>query len=214
MVVDIKYLDTKHQVTTTHPSMADARDALTSRVLPFMTLSDASNPLTAPVLLDPSLPPHVRAAKRFSVEGRNAIGEQTMFLLFDDRNNATRVSVTGGTGGLGLEAARTLLEHGLSGVCLFDMIPSIKSSEPAINALRHDFPASKIEIEIVDVTEDEVVKIAVERTVQRLGRIDILLCFAGVASCTHATETTSSNWKRVLDVNTTGSWFCAQVVGR
>jgi short chain dehydrogenase len=196
--------------------MANSRDALTSRTLPSMTFSDGLNPLTAPVLLDPSLPPLIKAAKRFSVEGQNAVGEQNKYshLRCRDVTAGDTFLVTGGAGRLGLEAALTLLEHGLLGVCLFDVSPSITSSEPAIKALRHDFPESKIVTEIVDVTDDQAVQSAVERTVQNLGSVDILLCFAGVVGCTHAAEMTSSEWKRVLDINTTGSWFCAQAIGR
>jgi NAD(P)-dependent dehydrogenase (short-subunit alcohol dehydrogenase family) len=45
-----------------------------------------------------------------------------------------------------------------------------------------------------------------------LESVDVLLWFVG---STHAAEKTSSEqWNRVLDINTTGSWFRAQAVGR
>ena len=56
----------------TAPS-STARDELLSRVLPQMTFSDASNPLTAPLKAPEGLSPSARAQRRFSVEG-NAIG--------------------------------------------------------------------------------------------------------------------------------------------
>lgn len=122
--------------------------------------------------------------------------------------------VTGGAGALGLESARALLEHGLSGLCLLDVAGSIDSSEPIIDNLRVDFPSSKIITESVDVTDDQAVDAAVQRTVRVLGSIDVLLCFAGVVGCTHAVDMSTNEWRRVLDINTTGSWLCAQAVGK
>lgn len=123
-------------------------------------------------------------------------------------------SVTGGAGALGLETARALLEHGLSGLCLFDVAGSLESSAPAILKLVSDFPSSKIIMESVDVTDDQAIDAAVQLTVRLLGSIDILLCFAGVVGCTHAVDMSKDEWRRTLDINTTGSWLCAQAVGK
>jgi len=54
------------------PSEADARNALTARIIPEMVLSDDANPLTAPLPSTNDLQPADRAIKRFAVEG-NAI---------------------------------------------------------------------------------------------------------------------------------------------
>ena len=79
---------------------ADERATLTSRTIPTMTLSTASNPLTAP-LPRHQASPAARASTRFSVQG-NAI-------------------ITGGAGTLALTAARALLEHGLVGLTLLGL---------------------------------------------------------------------------------------------
>lgn len=50
------------------------RDDLRVRQYPEMALSNISNPLSKPILIDPSLSPAARAAKRFQVEG-NAVSE-------------------------------------------------------------------------------------------------------------------------------------------
>jgi sorbose reductase len=49
---------------------------------------------------------------------------------------------------------------------------------------------------------------------QILGDIDILLCFAGVVGCTHALEMSAAEWRRTLEINTTGSFLCAQAVAK
>ena len=64
------------------------------------------------------------------------------------------------------------------------------------------------------VKDEECVRGAVAQTVSELGSVDILLCYAGVVACTHALELDIDEWRRTLDVNTTGSWLCAQAVAR
>ncbi|TKX21298.1 hypothetical protein C1H76_6372 [Elsinoe australis] len=172
------------------------RDSLASRQLPSMTLSDgSSSSKTAP---PPALPSHLtateRAQARFEVKG-NAI-------------------VTGGAGTLALSAIRALLEHGLSGVALFDLENTLKSSDSAIQELRSDFPNAQIATLAVDVTDAGAVDHAVGQSVERLGPITTLLCFAGIVGCVHAMDMRADQWRKTLDVNTTGSFLCGQAVAK
>ncbi|KAJ3862207.1 hypothetical protein EV359DRAFT_83566 [Lentinula novae-zelandiae] len=172
----------------------DARNDLTKRILAQMTLSQASNPLTAPILLPKeNFTPSERARRRFAIEG-NAI-------------------VTG-AGGIGLSAIRALLEHGASGIAIFDVPVSYATSTPAIDDLKKDFPQAKIATYNVDVRDEELVNKTVDLVIEDFGVVDMLLCFAGVVGCEHAHELKADDWKRVMDVNVTGSWFCAQAVGK
>jgi len=66
-----------------------------------------------------------------------------------------------------MAGARALLEHGLSGLALFDLIISEKSE--GIEELKNDFPDRKILLKIVDVTDAEGVNEAVEATAKELG---------------------------------------------
>ncbi|KAJ4473036.1 hypothetical protein J3R30DRAFT_3659380 [Lentinula aciculospora] len=172
----------------------DSRRDLTKRVLPQMSLSHALNPLTAPLPLPREIfTPSERARQRFSVEG---------------------IAIVTGAGGIGLSVIRALLEHGASGIAIFDVPVSYATSLPAIDALRIDFPQAKIVTFDVDVRNEGLVNDAVDRVVEELGVVDMLLCFAGVVGCEHAHEVKPDDWKRFLDVNVTGSWFCAQAVGK
>ncbi|ESK91960.1 short chain dehydrogenase reductase family [Moniliophthora roreri MCA 2997] len=171
-----------------------ARDQLTKRELVQMTLSEPSNSLTGPAKLPADLSPEERARRRFAVEG-NAI-------------------VTGGSGGIGLVVIRALLEHGASGIAIFDVPGSLATSQEAINALRTDFPNARIITVEVDVRDEARVESAVQEAVTGLGSVNMLLCLAGVVQVGHAHEMAASEWRRVLDVNTTGSWFCAQAAAK
>ena len=66
----------------------------------------------------------------------------------------------------------------------------------------------------MDVRDEIQLEARVKEVVSELGSVDMLLCLAGVVHTQHAEETTSEDWRRVMDVNTTGSWFCAQAVGK
>ncbi len=129
------------------------------------------------------------------------------------QNNRYNI-VTGGSGVLGLAACRALLEHGASGVSIFDVLASISSGKEVITRLQEDFPRAKVITRIVDVRDDATVHAAVSETAVELGSVDILLCFAGIVGTTHAIDMDVAEWKRVLDINTTGSWVCAQAVAK
>jgi len=95
---------------------------------------------------------------------------------------------------------------------IFDMNPS--QSQPAIAKLQSSFPGSKILTKKLDITDADAVSLAVEETVAAFGTIDILLCFAGVVGCVHAIDMTPLQFRRTLDINTTGTFLCAQAVAR
>nr|POE75453.1 nadp-dependent mannitol dehydrogenase [Quercus suber] len=175
--------------------MAD-RDSLTSRTLPFMTLSDGSEAsLTGPPLPLPHYLTHEgRAVARFAVEGN--------------------VIVTGGAGTLGLSAARALLEHGATGLVIWDLESTLRSSLAAITTLAQDFSQARVFSIAVDVTDASSVSEAVAASVQHLGSVEHLFCFAGIVGCVHAMEMTEAQWRKTLDVNATGSFICAQAVAK
>jgi len=120
--------------------------------------------------------------------------------------------VTGGAGTLALANARALLEHGLAGLALFDLDPSHAQAE--IDSLRKDFPDAPILALKVNVTNAEQLHNAVALVARELGSVDIMCCFAGVVGCTHAVDMTPEEWKRTLDINTTGTFLSAQAAAR
>jgi sorbose reductase len=120
--------------------------------------------------------------------------------------------VTGGAGTLGFAAARALLEHGLSGLMIFDVNPD--QAQVKIEELEKEFPKAKISFQKVDITDDMAVAKSVEETAFLLGPINIVLCFAGVVGCTHAIDMTAAQFRRTLDINTTGSFLVAQAAAK
>ncbi|KAL3484398.1 oxidoreductase [Aspergillus germanicus] len=175
------------------PSEITDRDALTSRIVPSMTLSTGTPasktaPPTNPIAQDST----TGARQRFAVTG-NAV-------------------VTGGAGTLGLRSCDALLEHGLKGLMIFDINPA--ESETEIEAMREKFPDATIATMTVDVTDEERVAEAMRETARVLGSIDHLVCFVGVVGCVETLEMPVSQWRRILDINTTGSFICAQAAAK
>ncbi|CAM1509712.1 Fc.00g000470.m01.CDS01 [Cosmosporella sp. VM-42] len=169
------------------------REALTARTIPSMIFSNGSpSSLTPPPTAAIESDPVVGAQKRFSVRG-NAV-------------------VTGGAGNLGLRSCDALLEHGLQGLMIFDVNPA--SSQKEIEKMKAKFPGAKIHVCKVDVTAEEAVRDAMEETARVLGSIDTLICFVGVVGCIESLEMPISQWRKIIDVNTTGSFICAQAAAK
>ena len=108
--------------------------------------------------------------------------------------------------------ARALLEHGLSGLALFDL--DFTTSDEKVDEMSKAFPKARILRIRVDVTDAAQVDRAVESALRELGAVRILCCFAGVVGCTHAIDMTPGEWKRTLDVNTSGAFLCAQATAK
>lgn len=103
-----------------------------------------------------------------------------------------------------------MLEHGASGVCLWDLESTLRSSQAAITSLAADFPNSRVFSISVDVTDATSVQEGVSSTVSTLGSLDHLFCFAGIVGCVPALSMTAEQWRKTLDVNSTGAFLCAQ----
>jgi sorbose reductase len=186
------------------------RDALALRTLPTMTLSSATNPLTAPPPpLYPSLSAADRALARFAVKGN--------------------VVITGGAGVLALASARALLEHGASGVALLDLESTLASSQSAIQLLRSDFPHARIVDLACDITSEKVAYVIRDAAIalntptnnhsssstHRIEpRISMLLCFAGIVGCVPSLSCPASQWRKIIDVNLNGAFLCAQAAAK
>lgn len=172
---------------------ATAQHDLSKRAIPHMVLSEGGDKfLTAPPTFELGANATDCALGRFRVDG-NAI-------------------VTGGTGTLGLAACTALLEHGLSGLAIFDV--NAAQSERQILSLNKRFPSRIIVCFQVDVTDEVAVQQAVDNAAETLGPLNHLLCFSGIVGCVNAMDMSAAQWRRIMDVNTTGSFLCAQAVAR
>lgn len=130
--------------------------------------------------------------QRFSLDGKTAV-------------------VTGGARGLGFEMARALCESGVTGIAIVDILDD--AGQEAIKELNTDFGVTS-SFYRVDVRNDLAVKEVFDAIVRDFGGIDVLIASAGVADLVKAEEYPPDRFRRVIDINLNGVFYCAQVCGQ
>jgi 3-oxoacyl-[acyl-carrier protein] reductase len=115
--------------------------------------------------------------------------------------------VTGGAQGIGLSIASRLLASRAS-VSLWD-----RDTEALSAALKQLGEHGNVSAEIVDVSQATSVATAADATIQKHGKIDILVANAGIAGPNHKTwEYPIGAWKQVIDINLGGVFLCCHAI--
>jgi len=112
-----------------------------------------------------------------------------------------RVVVTGGTSGIGEATSRRFLEEGAHVTALAFGEEEVATAPERIRG---------IEAIRLDVADRE----AVEAAFERIGTLDVLIANAGISVRKPFLEIEQADWQRVLDVNLTGVFNCAQTAAR
>lgn len=112
--------------------------------------------------------------------------------------------VTGGASGLGkASAARIVAEGGK--VVLWDL------NADALKAAADEVGATHVVA--LDVSDADAVAAAAEESNKALGHIDILIASAGITGATVPVhEFPIDSWKRVVDINLNGVFYCSRAV--
>lgn len=113
--------------------------------------------------------------------------------------------VTGGGGTIGKAIARVLAEHGAS-VAVADV--DFDSADRAANEISTR-RCCALAVHL-DVCNPDSVARAVATTVDEFGGVDILVNNAGICPLTQFESITIEEWNRVLAINLTGAFLCAQ----
>jgi NAD(P)-dependent dehydrogenase (short-subunit alcohol dehydrogenase family) len=117
--------------------------------------------------------------------------------------------VTGGASGIGRAVAHQLAERGAA-IAVADI--NREAAETVATALRSE--GARAEAIAVDVSQPEQAEAMVARAVEALGGLDILIHSAGVGVERSFLETTPEEWRRILDIDLSGTFFCGQAVAR
>jgi NAD(P)-dependent dehydrogenase (short-subunit alcohol dehydrogenase family) len=117
--------------------------------------------------------------------------------------------VTGGSRGLGLAMAHGLGELGAK-------VAITARSEDELAAAAGELRAAGTTVAAIphDLADLDRVGTLVDRVVDELGDVDVLVNNAGVAITGAAEETPAEDWNRVMDVNINAMFFLTQAVGR
>jgi gluconate 5-dehydrogenase len=121
---------------------------------------------------------------------------------------AGRHAVVVGVGGLGRAIAVGLAEHGVN-VAAADM------DAARATAAAREIAGSRVGslALTVDVTREESVRRLAHDVLETFPRVDILVNAAGITFRKRAEDIGVEEWRRIIDVNTTGSFICCQVFG-
>ncbi|HXC43760.1 MAG TPA: SDR family oxidoreductase [Candidatus Dormibacteraeota bacterium] len=115
--------------------------------------------------------------------------------------------ITGAAQGIGQRTSEVFAERGFA-LALNDL----RSPSETLARTRQQGVRA---IEVLGSVADEA---AVERmadtVMQEFGRIDVLVNNAGIASIAPAEETTTEEWRRVMEVNLLGPFLCCRKFGR
>ena len=124
--------------------------------------------------------------------------------LFEGRFKGRAAIVTGGASGLGLAVAKRIVAEG-GAVSIWDLNPD------ALAAARKETGA--VHTVAIDVSDRIAVDRATGESVAALGKVDILVCSAGITGATAPIKDFPiDSWLRVMDINLNGLFYCNRAV--
>lgn len=116
--------------------------------------------------------------------------------------------VTGASRGIGREIARNLAKNNIN------VIANYNNSEKEAIELKEELEKENIIIDIfkADVSKREDAKNIVEYTINKYGKVDILINNAGISEYKLFTEETDDDWNRIINNNLYSAFVMSQEV--
>lgn len=117
--------------------------------------------------------------------------------------------VTGASSGLGVEIASALADAGA------DLVICARRTELlAATQERVERTGRRCVAVTADITDPDQCTRVVDRALEQLGAVDVLVNNAGIATAVPATRETPEEFSRVIELNLMGSYWMAQACGR
>lgn len=114
--------------------------------------------------------------------------------------------VTGGARNIGRAIARSLAAGGAA--VMVNANTSREAAQETVDLIQS--AGGRATLFMADVTDPEAVARMVDETIQRFGRLDILVNNAAIRSETPFSETTLEEWRQVLSTVLDGAFICTQ----
>ena len=118
--------------------------------------------------------------------------------------------VTGASAGLGLQMAKAFANQGANLVLLARRMNLLEENARIIH---EEFGVEVLPF-ACDITDTERVKEAVKATMDKFGRVDILMNNAGTGAVANAEEITDEQFKKELDIDLFGTFVCSREFGK
>lgn len=118
--------------------------------------------------------------------------------------------IPGGTAGIGKEIALAYAREGATVV----VMSRSKDKVAVTEALLKEAGSSDSMGIALDISDEDAVIEAFRQVHDKYGRIDIMLNSAGIYPVAAFTQTTGEEWRKVLNVNLNGPFYCAREAAR
>jgi 3-oxoacyl-[acyl-carrier protein] reductase len=120
--------------------------------------------------------------------------------VFEGRFAGQTAIITGGASGLGKAVAARIVAEGGT-VCLWDLNADALAQAAA--------EVGAVATQAVDVADPQAVADAARKSLEALGRLDVLVCSAGITGATVPVhEFPLESWRQVIDINLNGLFYC------
>lgn len=125
--------------------------------------------------------------------------------------------VTGAGSGIGRACALGFAREGSAGVALVDLnTQGLEETKSLIEGLKTGDKPTRVLIHTLSVADEDAVNSAIESTATEFGRLDYVVNAAGIAMKHKggAAFAETDDWKRILDVNLTGTFYVLRAAAR
>lgn len=118
---------------------------------------------------------------------------------------------TGAANGIGQAMSQAFARHGAR-LMLLDL--DAQNLERARLELLSVHPDLEVETVLASITDDVAVEAAMQTCIERFGRVDVLLNNAGISMNKPSLEVTGEEWRRAIDIDLSGVFYCSQAAGK
>jgi NAD(P)-dependent dehydrogenase (short-subunit alcohol dehydrogenase family) len=115
--------------------------------------------------------------------------------------------ITGGTGALGRAVVLAFLEEGAKVACTYIVDKELEQSSSLIK----NYESNLVFVQ-ADVTKEKPVAETVQKTLERFGRIDILVNIVGGFAYAKVLDTDEKIWDSMMNVNLKSTFLCSKAV--
>jgi NAD(P)-dependent dehydrogenase (short-subunit alcohol dehydrogenase family) len=118
--------------------------------------------------------------------------------------------VTGATKGIGVACAREYVKEGAKVVCAGR---TVELGQNVVKDIQQDLGGEALFVRC-DVSKSADVQNLIDKTVERFGRLDIMLANAGTNAKADFLDIPEEDWDWVIDVDLKGTFLCGQYAAR